>query len=284
MPAAYTTSSGGSLPGYTYDWNASYGGKPEVPSPAGSASLATAANVGNLGQLYNLAGSLNQFNQGQLLGQYESAVPGYGGLVKKASGNIGEQLAGNVPSDVVNEIIQTAAERGIMTGSPGSPNANAALLRSMGLTSLGLQQQGQENLISMERAAPIAQPFDVSKLFITPEEIQQAQMAANLYAAAPDPMMAAGAAINAARGPTSGWKPTTVMGPTSSGLPAPGIPVGQPGGLSHISYNPNAFMPGVDLTQGGYGPAYLDQGAVGASPEMIGQEVPTFLGEGSLYE
>lgn len=250
---------GGSLPGYSTGWNDAYGGRPLVPDPTASARSAIGANIGNLSSLYNLAGGVNQFNEAQLLGMYESAFPGYQGLVKEASGNIAEQLAGNVPSDVVNQIIQSAAERGILTGSPGSPNANTALLRSLGLTSLGLQQTGQENLLNMARATPTAAPFDISKLFITPDEIQQAQLYANIYASAPDPAAAAAAARGAAMGGSGGgyWNKTTTLGPAatpgfSGFLPSP-TPRADTG-ISSVSALPDLI--GASITPYGETPAY----------------------------
>lgn len=222
MAMSSTRTSGGDLAGYTTDWNAAYGGKPVVPSPGTTASQAISTNIGNLGQLYNLAGQINPFQQQQLLSQYEQAIPGYGGLVKTATGNIAEELAGNVPMDVVNEIIQAGAERGILTGSPGSPGANAAMLKALGLTSLGMQQSGQQGLLAMEQAAPIAKPFDISSMFVTPEEMQQAQLAANIYASAPNPAAAALAAQRAAQLPSTGTTGPITLGPRpQTGITAP---------------------------------------------------------------
>ena len=207
---------GGGLGGYATSYDPRYGGKPTVPDPYATASSAIGANIANMGKLETLASGLNAFNQKELLNQYETAIPGYSNLTKQAGANTQSQLEGQVSSDVVNQILQNAAERGIMTGSPGSANANAAMLRALGLTSLGLQQTGQQNLIALEGAAPVAQPFDVSKLFISPDAVQSAQMAANLYASAPDPAAAAQAAQTAASG-ASVPRGTYTLGPTSQG-------------------------------------------------------------------
>jgi len=264
------------MTGSTYDWSAPYGGKPAVPDPGASARSAIGSNIGNLGQLYQLGGDVNAFQQEQLLGQYGQAIPGYENLVGKAASNVGSQLAGNIPSDVVNQIVQSAAERGVYTGNIGSPNANAALLRAMGLTSLGMQQSGQAGLISLTGAAPIAAPFDISRMFINPSDVQEAQMAANMYASAPIPARAAGAAAGAASGPGVGWNRTT-----TGGLPAPGINVGQPGGVSRVSYDSGQFLP--DFTQGGWGPAYYDQPAVGPYAENIQQQIDPYSDWQSNY-
>lgn len=59
---------------------------------------------------------------------------------------IEEQLSGKLPSDVLSNLYQTGAEAGFRTGAPGGAASNAATLRALGLTSLGMQQQGLKNL------------------------------------------------------------------------------------------------------------------------------------------
>lgn len=180
------------------NYDPTYGGIPRVPSLPGTQGAAISSNLANLGGLYNLAGSANQFQQQQLLGQYGAALPGYSNLVNQASGNIASNLAGQVPQDVQNALAIRAAERGISTGI-GSPNSNAALLRSLGLTSLDLQNLGQGQLTEAIRRSPVAQPFDISRFFFSPQEAFQAQQGANIYSAAPQPGMAGRAALNAAQ-------------------------------------------------------------------------------------
>lgn len=75
------------------------------------------------------------------------ALATYGGLEQYPGLDvIKSQLAGQVPEDVKRNLIQGAAERGVATGMPGAPITNAQYLRGLGLTSLGLQQQGLTNL------------------------------------------------------------------------------------------------------------------------------------------
>lgn len=186
-----TTSPYATLPGAATSYSPAYGGIPQVTSPIATAGTTITGNLANLSNLYNLAQGTNALQEQQLQNVLESAIPGYGGLVTKATSNIAEQLAGELPRDVTNQIIQSAAERGIITGSTGSPNANAATLRALGLSSLGMQQQGQQNLLATTQALPHATPFDVTSMFVTPEQQQAAQTAANTYASAPVPSAAA---------------------------------------------------------------------------------------------
>lgn len=59
---------------------------------------------------------------------------------------ISSEISGQLPSDVQAQLNQQAAERGVSTGTTGSPNAGAAYLRALGLNSLQMQQLGQQNL------------------------------------------------------------------------------------------------------------------------------------------
>jgi hypothetical protein len=197
----FQTGGGGATslaPGPVNMYNPAYGGIPTVPNPTTTASSANAGNAGNLPGFESTATALNPFNQEQLLGQYNMAIPNYAALTQTASGNAMQQLNGQVPDDVISQLLTGAAERGITGGMPGSPNSNAAYLRALGLTSIGQEQTGMSNLHQLSADAPIAKPFDPASMFVTPEQQQEAQMAANLYASAPSPKDAADAAKSAA--------------------------------------------------------------------------------------
>jgi hypothetical protein len=134
--------------------------------------------------------------------QYYANIPNYSGLNAQSSANIGSQLRGELPTDVVNQIAQRAAERGVVSGQT-SP---AAYLSALGLNSLQLQQQGETALnasVGRNTKAPFYAP---AMGFVSPDEVQSAQTAANIYASAPNPGAAQAAQMNAARsGMNSGY-------------------------------------------------------------------------------
>lgn len=118
----------------------------------------------------DLASNVNQFMSGQAAAPYLSNLPDYANLVNKRSQVAGQQLAGQVPDDVVNQIIQTASERGIMGGfGSGSQNMNAALLRVLGQTSTGIQQQGMQNLSQSIADTPVPELFNPMSLYVPME-------------------------------------------------------------------------------------------------------------------
>jgi len=120
-------------------------------------SAARAAQGGGGGVVPN-AGANNAFMAQQARAQYEANLPDYANLVAKRSANTGSLLAGQVPGDVTRQIQQAGAERGAATGS----YSNASWLQALGLTSLGLQQQGSQNLsagIADTPVSPLSNPW-----------------------------------------------------------------------------------------------------------------------------
>lgn len=83
---------------------------------------------------------------------WASILPGFAGLTGKATGNANAALSGNVPQDVVNNIQNQAAAWGVSSGMPGFGNqtlTSQQALKNLGLTSLGQQQTGQNDLLGL---------------------------------------------------------------------------------------------------------------------------------------
>lgn len=126
----------------------------------------------------DLATGINSLMTGQAQAPYIANLPGYLSMVAKRSSNIANDLSGNLPDDVVSQIIQAGAERGILTGSPGSANSNAAMLRALGLNSLALRQQGSQNLSQAIADTPVPQLFNPASLIVPTELGRQSLEAA----------------------------------------------------------------------------------------------------------
>lgn len=180
-------------------WSPEYGGIPATASPVTSAATAIGGNVANMPALQGLASGVNQFNLGQQLEQYNTALPGYSGMVAQSAGNIGSRLQGQIPQDVVDQITNQAAARGVSMGVPGSPFSNAELIKSLGLTSLGLQTQAENELTQAINRTPAVPLFNTASFLVSPQDQQAAQQQANLMAAAPVPAKAQQTALDIAR-------------------------------------------------------------------------------------
>lgn len=130
-------------------------------------------------------------------------LPGYAGMSAADSANIQRNLAGSLAPDVISLMQQQAAERGIATGAPGSPNTDAAYLRALGLTSLQLQQLGHTQLTEAMQRTPIQQMQTVTQM--TDLRPQQA-----IYNAAPIPSAQAAEQLRLAQaGMGAGYGPRT---------------------------------------------------------------------------
>lgn len=113
-------------------------------------------------------GQINMLNVGAQTAANAARIPGATGLEQLSSDLIGQELRGQLPADVVSLLGQQAAERGVATGTPGSPNTNAAYLRALGLTSLQEQQRGEENLSAALGRNPPAPLANAAPFLMTP--------------------------------------------------------------------------------------------------------------------
>jgi hypothetical protein len=166
---------------------------------------------------------------------------GYQGGLNQEMGNIGSLLKGQIPTDVMTLLGQQGAERGIAMGSPGSPNANAATLRALGLTSLGLEQQGIGNLSQVIQQVPIQQTQ-------TGTQTTDLGAARAGYAAAPDPNLAAQQALKNAQAGIN-------AGRGSIGAPSismPNAPAYQGGLLSPPGASGGTWYPGTGMSPDPY--------------------------------
>lgn len=221
--SSYSVPGGGgsaNLPGAGADkYSPAFGGVPQVPNPAATQGSAISGNQSNLPQLIALLSGLNTSQQSQLLNNFGMAIPNYPELTKTASADIGNNLHGQVPPDVINLLTQQGAERGIMTGMPGGGNNNAAYLQALGLTSLGREDLGvsQLNALTQSASSTVAPLLNPASFLVTPDQQQQAQTASNIYSSAPDP----GAAAERAIGIASAAEPPSTLPwwARSSGMP-----------------------------------------------------------------
>jgi hypothetical protein len=202
--------------------NLGYGSTNPVGT-AGSLNLSGGENLASLSEMIN---SLTRQGQSAALG---ARIPGGPALEAQSSANIQNELGGKLPADVINQLQQQAAERGVATGSPGSPNSNAAYLKALGLTSLDLTNMGQSALTTAEGRNPAAPIFDPSSQLITPYQtatlsLQEQQMQNELALARA--RLAQQGALSGGRGGGGGGQAEQtgiqyVQGPWASDRPNP---------------------------------------------------------------
>lgn len=128
----------------------------------------------------SLAASTNTFNADQLHQLLSKTIPGYDAINAKASANIQSELAGNLPSDVQNQIEQGANAQATAGGYGGAGMGRALTARDLGLTSLNLTNQGlssAESWMTNVTSKAMPQLFDPASMFVSP-----AQQAANDWA------------------------------------------------------------------------------------------------------
>lgn len=103
-----------------------------------------------------------------------TALPGYMTSMGNIGTNIASETAGKVPDDVINQLKEQGAESNVSSGAA----SNASYLKALGLTSLGLKEQGQKDFESILPSVPgynISQnpEFQTSSNLSYEEKIQQ---------------------------------------------------------------------------------------------------------------
>jgi hypothetical protein len=221
-----------------------------------------------------------------------SQLPGYSTDISNIGKNITAETAGQLPQDVIDQITNEAAARGVATGTGAGP-MNLDLLKTLGLTSLNLTQMGQAGLNAQLGMLPGAALYQNPAFYPTTAQTLEAGEQNALNAAAPDPFAAANAAIRSAgagyaAGSVGGTTlPSTTITPTMPGGPTalgPGASTSL-GMLSDIlnTYNPTSAGGSSDLVTGnmyGGGPG-SDETQL--APDQLSSLYDTFGNAGSDF-
>lgn len=245
---------------------AAYGGVPNPVSPATAPAAAIGSNLGNVAGLFQLAQGAGAASGAGGVANLGTALPGAPEAQQTALGVVNNDLAGVLAPDVVNNIEQIAAERGISTGSPGSPNSNAALLKGIGENTQQLQQAGLTGLNALTAAAPTGPAFNPASMFLNPGEALEQENYNSQLGAAPNPQAAAMAnltALNRGASGGGGWG-----GGGSATLPST-INTGGGSGGNIIAYGPGGG-PGISAPFfGGAGGGNAQGGGNGFDPAYL---------------
>jgi hypothetical protein len=255
-----------------------FGSVPSPVSPQASQSNAIGGNLANINQLYSLATGIGGASGAGAAAGLNAALPGATSALESGLGVANSEVAGQLPPDVIRLLGQQAAERGVSTGTSGSPDSNAAYLQALGLTSLDLSNTGIGNLSRLIGSTPQGPAFNPASMLVNPSEQLGQENFNSMLEAAPDPRAAAMAnvaALNAGRGGggsrlappmpdptiTSNPTPSSVYGPLG---PFPPAPTGSPatpaltfGNMGGYDANGNApGSPNYDPTTDPTNPQY----------------------------
>jgi len=279
MPATYTQPTGfqgepqgpSSLPGYTAP-------RVNYSTPRSAFDVSTPAGVSAVTQY------INQLNRQSQQAALRARIPGAQGLEEQSTNMIRQELAGQIPSDVLYRLGQAASERGARTGQgAGGQNEMAAYLQALGLTSIGQQRQGQTDLTAAYGRNPAAPLFDPTTQLITPYQqgslhlqaqeaedrtrLQQEQLAVERARIAAGADAAASRYASASGGGGAGGRPSgTSFHPSMEGF-----------GGEFVAYSPNANTQlGLTIPTEPYGinswwqPNYANQTGTGTGSYYAG--------------
>jgi hypothetical protein len=172
-------------------------------------------------------------------------------LEAASSANIDSELQGQLPADVLMQLNQQAAERGVSTGSPGSDNSNAAALRALGLTSLDLTGRGQSDLSSAVGRNPAAPIFDPTTQLLTPYQAGNLQNQANMVSLDYLRALTGGGGGGGNQGGGGGGQPTTGTSANDNAWWNSLFPAGSAPGAPTAGGSGNAYTSSTTTTPGG---------------------------------
>ena len=175
---------------YGFDYNsflsgldlnqADMGTKPATAPPINvdsAASTNTALdNINNsMGRYQGIASTINTFNQAQFDQMREMSTPGIGNLMKDTTSAIDKLVGGGLPDSILADIQRTSAEQSVSFGFGGTQLANTAAATQVGLASLKQIDQAlaQSSDWLGKVNGGVVQPFDMTKLMISPEQQTQ---------------------------------------------------------------------------------------------------------------
>lgn len=270
---------------------AAYGSNPSIPTASASQPGAISGNIGELGALYGLSTGVGSASAAGQAAQYNANLPGYQNLMTTASGDIQNELEGQLSPDVINQITESAAERGVATGAPGGPNGNAAYLKALGLTSLGLEEQGQQDLTAAIGRTPVGPAFNPASMLVTPGEQQSSAAQAAIAAAQPNGLAAAMANMAAARAGLNtgaGGGGATVSGPGNAGGGEAPLDLSEPGSSPTLTATGTGFDYSTSLNSLGgmnYGATGTGTPYIGANPDTTPMDPssPTYGSQMNSY-
>lgn len=239
LPSIDSIGAGGTSPQTPYSYNSAYGGKPVVPDMVEMLRRALSGSMANLPEMIKMGQVVDDYTYQEQLRNIMAQDPNYAANRALQSGIAASHMQGNITNSTKNVMGQTAAERGV---ARGGILTDADYLRSLGLFAEKLSSQGSDEYTKFLDSMIKTPVYDVSKNFLNPADMYNAQWQANVVAAAPDPYQAAMANLNStlngiARGAGAaqsapGSNPVTPFGQT-----APGISEAQIAAARQKAYN-----------------------------------------------
>lgn len=238
-------------------YNSASGGVPGVTSPFDVIN----SNMGDLSGIINsITGSQSTALRDQYPDEYFSTL---GTLL----GNTGRRAAGDI-SDLLPELQQSSAERAVYGGLSGSEAENTKLLRDLGLTRYGVQNEAINSLGKIQGQIPTVRPFDPSQII---NHQLDAQARADMYASAPVPEDAYQRAMRAAMSGDGGGRNTPGLrfDPGWGGGARAADPIMRGYGAPTVGYGTNQNVSGGSYAPWGSFPNAVSGGGPGGDEEWL---------------
>ena len=225
---------------------------PDFPDPAyadiGESQLkSTSLNKAALPGLQDLGEDVNAYNLAERAKALSAGIPGYDEITRTGSANLASQMRGELPDDVVSQIMRQSNSRAYAGGFGGSGASANMAARDLGLSSLALMQQGQAaapGWLGAMNALAVPPQFDVQSGFVSPGMVHQAtqwnelnrvdaEWMQNIMDSIPDPEKAAIADNLAGMADIGATVALTALGGAAGGAIGAGTSMGAAAGSAY---------------------------------------------------
>ena len=175
-----------------------FGRRPDEVDPGAAVQNAAQANIQNLAANQDLVSRVNQSTTDESMRRASQFDPNFRENIRGLSDQARALLNGEIHEDVLQEITRSRAQFGAGAGVPGAQRTATA--RDLGLTSLGLQQQGASLFAQIqsirESVDPLSRSIGLNQLQITPQQQMEYDIANNMLRSSADPVATQLAALN----------------------------------------------------------------------------------------
>ena len=126
---------------------------------------------GILPQASSIAKEVTKGDEASLMDELNQAIPGYSTGQAGRTANANALIAGQLPQGVADQVNRASNARALAGGYGFSPRAEGLSARDLGLTTLDLQNQGNQQFSNILSSTPRANLMSAGSLLINPNQV-----------------------------------------------------------------------------------------------------------------
>lgn len=157
----------------------------EKIDPSQIQAQTVSGNQAVLPEAEKLASATNTYNAAELQKMWQNILPQYNAMLSTASGNIMDQLQGNIPLDVSQAVQRSSASHALAGGFGEGGMKENLVARDLGLTSLDISNRAlssMQSFLATLKSTSLPTPMSPATMMFTPEQRYTMQAQENMRA------------------------------------------------------------------------------------------------------